>query len=490
MRSLTPELLAAQRSASAVPYLKAVFSDRIGGVRRLAWSRLYTGSEPDGYQAACMPADGSLVRARVSGGRVYYQRVTSPGAGSTFSSWTDLDAAANADVALCAEGARVLLFYVDPAGIAVKLRESTDNGATLGAASTVVTASGGVTWLAADVKSNGDACLLYSVGAMVYAVRRTGGAWGSAAAWTNTAASLSGLACYHQGDWNAVLCGSDASGDSFAWTAVFGDGFSQASGTWSALREVSRASPGTNVSFRAPFLSRPDTYRLSFIEKYTGTVAYNRPYLSYSPASADFASNLWREPVPFDLVTDYGLALAFSASAAWAATPSGVWTATLDVPSLDVTADVLEAEADDRPFGGRLRLVLRNDDGRYSPLPAPLRPGTEIGLSPGYITSNGPQASDGPAYWIARVERRTGGGEATVVIEARDAWSLLESWRARRQYTWAAGSQSVFGILLPRRTGFQRRRDKQRLEQPVSLLHHQPRRVRAGGRAAAAGQDP
>ena len=175
--------------------------------------------------------------------------------------------------------------------------------------------------------------------------------------------------------------------------------------------------------------------------------AYNRPYLSFSPAAADFASNLWREPVPFDLASDHGLALAFSASAAWAATPSGVWTATLGAPVLDVTADVLEAEADDRPFGGRLRLVLRNDDRRYSAIPAPLRPGAEIGLSPGYITSNGPQASDGPSYWIGRIERRTGGGEATVVIEARDAWSLLQAWRARQQYTWPAGSQSVFGIL-------------------------------------------
>ncbi|HSP55046.1 MAG TPA: hypothetical protein VLS25_05605 [Dehalococcoidia bacterium] len=447
MRSLTPELLAAQKSPSAVPYLEAVVSERIGGVRRLAWSRLYTGSEADGYHAACMPSDGSVIRALVRGGHVYYQRVASPGAGSDFSSWTDLGAAATADVSLCSEGARVLLFYVDTGGLAVKVRESTDSGATLGPASTAITAGGTVTWLAADVKPNGDACLLYSVGVTVYAVKRAGGTWGATAAWTNSAASIAGLACYHQGDWNTAVCGADAAGGAFAWTAVFGDGFSQASGTWSALREVSRASTGTGVSFRAPFLSRPDTYRLSFVEKYTGTAPYNRPYLSHSPASADFASNLWREPVPFDVATDYGLALAFSASAAWASTPSGVWTATLDAPTLDVTADMLEAETDDRPFGGRLRLVLRNDDGRYSELPAPLHPGAEVALSPGFMTPNGPEASDGPAYWITRVERRTGGGEATLLIEARDGWSLLEAWRARRQYTWAAGTQNVFGIL-------------------------------------------
>src|SRR3990172_12745534 len=152
MRILSAPLLAAQKSASAAPYLKVVISDRIGGIRRLAYSRLYTGSEPDGYHAATMPADGSLVRARVSGGRLYYQRVTNPGSGSDFSAWTDLSAAANADVALCSDGSRVLLFYTDTGGAALKVRESTDHGATLGAAVTVATASGAVTWLAVDVK--------------------------------------------------------------------------------------------------------------------------------------------------------------------------------------------------------------------------------------------------------------------------------------------------------------------------------------------------
>src|SRR6266498_1976048 len=128
MRTLSAPLLAAQRSSSAVPYLKVTIADRIGGIRRLAFSRLYTGSEPDGYHAATMPGEGSLLRARISGGRVYYQRVPNPGAGSNFAAWTDLEAAANAGVALCADGSRVLLFFVDAGGSVLKVRESTDNG--------------------------------------------------------------------------------------------------------------------------------------------------------------------------------------------------------------------------------------------------------------------------------------------------------------------------------------------------------------------------
>ena len=451
MRMLSPELLDAQRSASAAPYLQVTVADRIGGIRRLAFQRLYTGSEADGYHAATMPSDNSLLRARVASGRLYYQRVTDPGPSSNFSSWTDLSAAAGADVALCSEGSRALLFYVDTNGKDVKLRESTDSGATLGAAVTVASAASAVTWLAADVKSSGDALLLYSVGATVYRVKRSGGTWGSPAAWSNSVAAVSGLACHHAGDYNVAVAGADGAGGGFLWTAVYGDGFSQAADTWSALREVMRASGGSSVGFRAPFLGRPDVFRLTFVEKYTGSEAYARPYHSYSPATATYADNLWREPVPFDFENEYGLAAAQSGSAVWLAAPSGVWTAALTGTPLDVTADMLEATVEDGSpalgqSAGRVRLALRNDDGRYTD-EALLKAGSEVRVNPGYVTPGGPEVSYGPAYWIEAVERVTGGGRGAVVLRASDGWSLLGSWRARRQYAWPAGEKNVFGIM-------------------------------------------
>lgn len=295
MRSISAPLLAAQKSASAAPYLRVSVSDRNGGVHRLSWTRLYTGAEPDGYHAACMPGDGSLIRARVSGGQVYYQRVTSPGVGSDFSAWTDLGVAADAGVALCANGSRVLLFYVDSGGTLVKVRESTDNGATLGVAVTAATGAGTVVWLAADVKPSGDALVAYNVGATVYAARRLTGAWGSPVAWPNTAASIAGIGCGYNGDWNLAIAGTDAAGQSFLWTTLVGDGYSQPAGTWaSGLKELMRSSAGSSVAYRAPFLSRIDTYRMTFVEQFTGTAAYARPYHAYSPASADFAFNFFR----------------------------------------------------------------------------------------------------------------------------------------------------------------------------------------------------
>src|SRR2546422_11679572 len=103
MRTLSAGLLAAQRGSSAVPYLKVTISDRIGGIRRLAFSRLYSGSEPDSYHVAAIPGDGSLLRSRVAGGRLYYQRVAHPRPSSNLPSWTDPEAAARPRCALCSD---------------------------------------------------------------------------------------------------------------------------------------------------------------------------------------------------------------------------------------------------------------------------------------------------------------------------------------------------------------------------------------------------
>jgi hypothetical protein len=117
------------------------------------------------------------------------------------------------------------------------------------------------------------------------------------------------------------------------------------------------------------------------------------------------------------------------------------------VSTLDLTADVLDCTVTEPPFDGRLRMTLRNEDGRYSPPPSPLGIGAELRVSPGYVTPSGPEVSDGPAFWVDGVEHVSGKGEGLVVITARDAWGLLDDWRARRTYAWTAGERNVFGIL-------------------------------------------
>ncbi len=454
MRALNSALLAAQKSPSAVPYVQVNIRERIGNIARLAWERLYTGSEGDNFHAATVPGDGSLIRARIepTTGQLCIQRVIDPGPGKDFGSWTSLaTVSSTAGIALASDGADVLLFYVDSDDVTVRLRESTNYGGSFGSPITVAAASGPVGWLAADLKSDGTALLLYSVGAVVYAVKRSGGVWGSAVAWSNSVASIAGLACCYSSDFNVVVAGTDASGTANVWTAIYGDGFNQPPDTWSGLAELSRADPGSNMEFRAPFLDQADVFRMMFVERFSGSEPYSRPLWTHMSLFSDFVANTWREPVPFDLSSEYGVAITHSPTQAWLSTPSGVWQAPLGSPPLDVTEDVLELREEVGPFDGRLRVVLRNDDGRYSDLTsgsaAVIRRGSQVDMSPGYIASDGPRVSPGPRYWIDGWEYDSGPGVSTFTLHARDGWFLLQNWRARRQYAWASGQLNMFQLL-------------------------------------------
>jgi len=217
------------------------------------------------------------------------------------------------------------------------------------------------------------------------------------------------------------------------------------------LAELTIASPGSNVEFRCPYVNFPDVFRIFFVEKYTGTASYSRPCWSHSLATAEYISNLWREPVPSNLTSSYGLALAHSASYAWLSSPSGVWRAALLPSSLDVTNDIIGLSARTVPSSGKMQIELRNDDGRYSGLPSSVYPslnfGSEILVSPGYRTASGIEVSGGPVYWIEGWAHLSNPPSSVLRLYASDAWGLLERWKARRQFAWAAGSVNIFQLL-------------------------------------------
>jgi hypothetical protein len=254
LRTLSTSLLAAQKTGARLPYVKIEIRDRVAGITRLSWQRLYTGSEPDFHHAAAMSSDGSLTRARVdpSANQLYRQRVTNPGQGSDFSSWTAVCSVSNVSgIALASRGSTVLLFYVGTDQQTLCCRESADCGANFGDPTQVTTTGSGVGWLAAAINPGNTVCLFYSVGGTVYAVKRTNGTWGSPSAWTNSAAAITGIGCVHQGDWNLVVCGQDSAGNNRVWTCVYGDGYSRSPGVWSSPDELTVASTGSNVEFRA-----------------------------------------------------------------------------------------------------------------------------------------------------------------------------------------------------------------------------------------------
>ncbi len=445
MRSLSAALLAAQQSPSARPYVRVTVSDRTGGVARAPYQRLYTGSEPDGPHAAALAGDGSLLRARIAGGQLHYQRVTSPGPGASFGTWAGLGPAQRS-VAMAALGAQVVLAYVASDG-SVAVRDSVDYGASFGAPVTAVAAAAGAQHVALALRAGGQVFLAYATASQVRALKRTGGTWGAASMWPHSLGSVSGLACHRGGDYDLLVTGTDTASRAGVWTVVYGDGYRQPPDSWSPLREVQRADAGSGVSFAAPSLAAPDVYRLAFVESYSGSGAYSRPQLAHLVPGVDFADNWWREPVPAAITGAYGVALAGAPGGLWLSSPSGVWFAPLAATGLDVSAGVLFLELEEEPSGGRLRLELSDADGAYSAPGSPLRPGAEVAVSLGYVTAEGPLASPAPCFWATSVETRVEGGRRTLAVDAASAWGLLSSWRARRQFSWAAGQTNVFGIL-------------------------------------------
>jgi len=444
MRSLSSTLQAAQQAASRIPYVKVEAFNTISGVVRYDWERLYNGSEDDYFHAVTLPSDGSLIRVRVTlpadSRKLYRQRVANPGPGSDFSQWTYCNQYNVVIVAASSQGAEASIFWINSSREIYQLM-STDYGVTWGSPSFLgycpTTAINGI---AAAYKPNGDIGLFFADQATLYVMKRISGSWGDRVAWDKSTGDLSGVATGYSGDWNLMVTGKDSDSNFKLWSLVYGDGGDVAAGTWSSLKEFASAPSGGNFEYRRAFMDKPDVYRAFYVEKFTGTEAYNRPFWSHTVADTNFVSNVWHEVVPFNLSSSYGLAIAHHGDYCWLSAPYGVWRAKLTPQSLDLTDDVLSVREEIGENRGRLVVELRNDDGSYaSPGSGDLLVldiGCQLGFSPGYRTSAGNESSPGQVFTLESFEHTSSGGKATLVLYASDAWSLIEDWRARHQFRW------------------------------------------------------
>ncbi|HUT96632.1 MAG TPA: hypothetical protein VMW60_00735 [Dehalococcoidales bacterium] len=457
MRQLSTTLLAAQKEASRTPYVRVEASNRHAGVVRLRWERLYSGEEDDYYHAVTMPGDGSLVRVRLTppsdSRKLYRQRVAAPGAQSDFSQWVYSGQYDVVIVAAGSLGAEVSLFWITSDRELYHLKSS-DYGASWGSPQLLTyTPTTAINGIAAAYKPNGDIALFFADQATLYVMKRVNNSWGSKLTWDKTTGDLSGVAAVYDGDWNLFVTGQDTGDDFKLWSLVYGDGGEVAAGDWSELKVFASAPSDGDYEYRATFMAKPDVYRGLFIERFNGTESYNRPFWSHSVTESQFIDNLWREPVPFNLVSLYGLAIAHHGDYGWLSAPYGVWRARLTEETLDLSADILSLKEELKPTGGNLGVELSNDDGKYS---APgegdlslLELGCRLDFSPGYVTAQGNEVSSGQTFILESCEHASAGGKASLVLNAFDGWSLIESWRARQQFRWnkQAEEMSVKDIL-------------------------------------------
>ncbi|MBI4295617.1 MAG: hypothetical protein HY667_00720 [Chloroflexi bacterium] len=452
MRTLSSSLLAAQKSSSGIPYVKVEASNKIAGVVRLDWTRLYTGTEPDYFHAVTMAGDGSLIRARITppsdSRKLYRQRVANPDPTSDFSNWSYTSQYNAAAVACAALGAEVSIFWINGVSREIYRIKSVDNGATWDTPELIdYSPTTAINSIAAAYKTNGDLAIFFADQATLYVKKLVSGVWQTKAAWDKTTDDLSGVACIYDGDWDLLVTGKDSAGNFMLWSLVYGDGVDIPAGNWSALKAIATAPSDGKFEYQRVYLAKPDAFRCFFVEKFTGTDAYQRPFWSHAVPGTKFIDNLWREPVPFNLSAEYGLALANSGDYCWLSRPDGVWRAKHTTQTLDLTGDVLSLIEDLVTDEGELTVELRNDNKQYASPGAGslaiLDIGCQLELSPGYRTSAGNESSPGPAFFLDAYEHTSAGGKASFFLYALDAWDLVKTWRARHQFRWNKDSNDM-----------------------------------------------
>ena len=467
MITISSSLAQHQRGTNRTPALLATSSATRLGTEVQRWTRYYTGGEADAPHAIACPNDGLLVRVRNTAGTIYAARVASAAPTSTYSAWTNIATSiSGGPVALAYYAAALVVLYADAAGTSIKMRSSADSGATWSAESAVVTEASAIGSLAATMVSSGALCAFYTLGTTttLKRIRRTsGGVWGAAATWTNTAsvATLTGVASTHNGgDYQLLVTGTEAAtNNKRVWGCLLGDGNFPVD-VWSGLTNVAESDSLSTVSFKGPGLMMLGSNTLgAFAQAETANVASTRAYFTHPPAASGVTGQ-WRDGSPFDASSAYGVAIGTASSGSagvWATTAYGVWYAPRSATTT-LTTRVIAARFEQTPDHMKARVEFDNRDGTltvpdptatpHTPNP-PLMTGGSLSLSPGYASGAGGAAEYGVAHvlTIERLTYTTKDGRAIVIADCIGPWDALASWRAPQAWQTAAGATTRSAIF-------------------------------------------
>ena len=461
MRSLSSALLAAQQSASAEPHVDVLVENSVRGIRRLDFAHLDATAHTIARHGAAVPGDASITRVRVESGAVKQQRVANPATGP-WNTWNNLATGMGAYVACAAKGSRVAVVYLDAAGTGIKLRESTDNGATYGSEVAVTTAAATLAGLAVAYKnSSGDLAVAWATATSIGIIKRTSGAFGSPATTSPGFNSLNGLALTYGFDWDMVVTGVEVTTlKPSLWTIAYGDGNDLAANTWSALQAQLQAESDAQETLRAPSIAYTDTYRITFVEADAFTGGVTRTYRSWLHPALLYVGGPFtlRTPIPVDYTGAEGLALAADTGGGgyvYECAPDAVYRAPQSQQLASVTANILAAEIEERDGVTRGHLDLDNAGGAYAGPPAPIAIGNLVAVSWGYRTSSGLQASRMQDLWIAGHEYHREGGVSVLRLHVEGAWEALRRNLQRAQIVHTSDTYLAILTRIFSRAGIQ-----------------------------------
>jgi len=473
---LSPTLLAAQKKPHRLPYAEAKVYDYEQGIKRLSWTRLYTGSETDNHHGLAFDGQGSMHRIRAAAdNKLYHQKITSPGPSSDYSQWTQIATDCAGPCAIAAQGAKIYIFYRTTGNVLWKYY-SYDYGQSWDDAQLASYAD--VLSLAAAWWSTGDivVCFALKSNELNGIVLDTSDQSKSQhvkefhGAATHIFLDTYGIGATFNASTPAIEIvfaakESDSPYNHYdLWRTRFSNTY-----TFMSLASFLMSPDGEDITHEYPDCHLPagvqgyETTRITVAEKFTGTTAYTRPLSCHMVKGTYWSDTTFTEPKPFlDIAPSYGLRLQSTIDYWWMECPDGVWRAPRPADSpLDLTQDIISLQQNviarpDLSGRGNLVIELNNSKGQYVPIPSGLRFRSEIVLKLGYKTTAGDEAVDAGTYWIESWEYRSAtlqgraSGTSTFILYCLDGWGLMARWSARYQMRWnkdEVNPRSVWQIL-------------------------------------------
>jgi len=469
MRTLSATLLAAQKKPHRLPYVEAKVYDYEAGIKRLSWTRLYEGSEPDNHHGIAFDGQGSMHRVRSGGsGTLHRQKITNPGEASDYSQWTQIATDCDGPCAIAASGAKVYIFYRTTGNVLWKCY-SHDYGQTWGDAQLVAYAD--VLSLAACWWGTGDivVCFALKSNQLNGVTLDTSTQTATQHTWSDANHSLLdtyGIGATYNPFWPAieiVFAGKD-SDFPYNHYDLFRTWFSDTY-NFGALESFLMSPDGEDITYEYPDCHLPasaqsyETNRIIAVEKFTGTTAYTRPLACHMVKGTYWSDTTFTEHKPFlDVSSNYGLRLQSTADYWWIERPDGVWRAPRPADSpLDLTKDIValtQSVGAGLVPAHALRIELDNSKGQYNVgeglVPSLINKRSEIVLELGYKTTAGKETSEAGTYWIDSWEYSSKPNMSRFTINCLDGGGLMDRWPARYQMRWnkdAVNPKSVWQIL-------------------------------------------
>ena len=448
---VTAALLAAQKARRRQPYVEVRINELHQGVKRLSWTRLYTGAEADSHHGIAFDGNGDMHRIRVSGTTLYRQKITAPDDSSDYSSWTAVTTDCQGPCAIAAYGSRVYIFYRQNSVNQLRKFYSHNYGSSWTDA--VLVSYTDVLSMAATWWGTTSAVICFALkAAEINGIRvdtDTQGtnqhtkAFTSGVVITNTY----GIGATYDPFWPEcpIVFAARQSDTPYSHFNIFRTWFSDL-WTFGALESFIMSPDGESFTFEYPDCHRPqptaesyETTRVTLVEKFTGTSSYTRPLTCHMVPGTYWSDTTYTEPRPFlNVAPAYGLRIQSTTDYYWLSMPAGVWRAPRILTAPLVISDDITSVAAERP--GSLVLELDNSDARYASPGAgdlaSLRFRAQIELRLGYRTTYGNLTATAGTFWIDAWQYSSDPNISRFTITAIDAWALMREWTPRFQLRW------------------------------------------------------